>query len=504
MQNGQSEELTLFQENDIRVTETAIKVLRWLVLVFPVLMLVSALGLFQSEVADLIPLTAIAIVVTMGPTLMYRLKIPVVAMKYVVTLALGCLVALMATNATIGIYMTYGLAMVFSIFYYDKKFTLRISIISYILLVISLYFRSQNVLQTEFDTNFIWFVSRSVGFLMETAVMTLVCTTIAKVSHNMLENLNDTKKVAALVESCNKASIELSDTMGKLEVYIDRLKNTNDIIANSAEETVGDCDHSMEYADTVCSSMKDMSEAVDTIAQKTEQMLEIAKETTERMQGYIDLMDKTATGMKNIEQAANMTDESIRSLETGMEEVSEFAAAIGRITYQTNLLALNASIEAARAGEMGKGFSVVAEEVRVLADDSKKSSDAIFGIIGNIRMLLDKVDAANTQNLSYVEEGIRQIYDAKKEAEELGSLQQDSKKMAQKVAKSGLETREYSLKTQQMSDQMYGLVKKSLQQAEQIREETKSQKNVADKVESTFDKVHKVAEGLLEISSVEE
>lgn len=134
-------------------------------------MIMSAIGLFQSKIQDLIPLTLIGLLVTLGPTVAYKLNAPIVAMKYTCTLALGGLVALMASNATIGIYMTYALAMVFSILYYDKKFTLRISIISYLLLVVSLYFRSLNVQQIEFESDFTWFVSRSVGFLMEAAVM---------------------------------------------------------------------------------------------------------------------------------------------------------------------------------------------------------------------------------------------------------------------------------------------------------------------------------------------
>ncbi|MBO5239744.1 MAG: hypothetical protein J6B50_13420 [Lachnospiraceae bacterium] len=119
-------EENIFCENDERVTKTAVTVLRWLIIVFPLLIILSLVGIFQSKIQSLIIMTVVALVVTMGPTLAYKLHAPIGAMKYVTTIALGCLVALMATDSTIGIYMTYALAMVFSIFYYDKKFTLRI------------------------------------------------------------------------------------------------------------------------------------------------------------------------------------------------------------------------------------------------------------------------------------------------------------------------------------------------------------------------------------------
>lgn len=197
-----------FYKNDVRVTEAAIKVIKWLVFVFPVMMVLSAVGLFQCEIRDLVILTVLACVVAIGPTVAYKLRPPIIAMKYMTTFALGGMIALMGTNSTIGIYMTYALAMVFSIFYYDRKFTLHVSIISYILLVISLYFRSLNVKQIEYDSDFIWFVSRSMGFLLEAVVMSVVCVTIAKVSHNMLEKLADTTQKAELVEQCRRAEEE--------------------------------------------------------------------------------------------------------------------------------------------------------------------------------------------------------------------------------------------------------------------------------------------------------
>lgn len=94
-----------FYENDVRVTKTAIKVLRWLIVVFPVLFILSIVGVFQSEIKNLIMLTAVALVVTMGPSLAYKLNTPISVMKYVTTIALGSLVALMGTDSTIGIYM---------------------------------------------------------------------------------------------------------------------------------------------------------------------------------------------------------------------------------------------------------------------------------------------------------------------------------------------------------------------------------------------------------------
>lgn len=219
-----------------------------------------------------------------------------------------------------------------------------------------------------------------------------------------------------------------------------------------------------------------------------------------RMQGYIELMDKTTDDMHVIEQSAYHTEESIQSLETGIQEISEFATTIAGITKQTNLLALNASIEAARAGEMGKGFNVVANEVKILAEDSKEASDAITGIITNIVSLLQEVRGSNKENLNNITERIEKLHAVGEEAEKLGSLQAESGEKAKMVATSSQNTVEHSKKVLQMVNQMQQILENTLHQANQIVKESATQKGVTAEVEASFHQVNDVSGSLLEIS----
>ncbi|MGN0495331.1 MAG: methyl-accepting chemotaxis protein [Lachnospiraceae bacterium] len=492
-------EKKFFYENDVRVTESAVKVLRWLIIVFPVLIILSVVGIFQSEMKSLLILTSVALVVTMGPSIAYKMNVPIEIMKYVTTIALGSLVALMATDYTIGIYMTYALAMVFSIFYYDKKFTLRIAIISYVLLVISLYFRSLSVPQIEFENSFTWFFSRSLGFLLEAVVMGIICVKIADVSHNMLVKFANTQQTADLVEQCQNASEELSNVVEKLENCIHEFGNTNDVITDSAKVTLEDCNSSFQFADSVCASMGELNQTVDVIVDNTEQMLAISQETTDKMQGYIELMEKTTDDMQVIEQSAYQTEQSITSLESGIEDISSFASTIAQITSQTNLLALNASIEAARAGEMGRGFSVVAEEVKVLAENSKAASDSISGILHNIGSLLQEVRVSNQENLDNIKNRIEKLHSVCEEAGNLGKLQTESGEKAKMVAASSEDTVEHSKQVLQMVNQMQAILENTLNQANQIVQESEIQKDVTKEVEDSFHHVNDVSKSLLEI-----
>lgn len=413
--------------------------------------------------------------------------VPSNVLKYIVLVALCALLTIMASNAAVGIYMTYALPIVFSIFYYDKKLTLQTSIFSYLFLVLSLFLRSKGVQQVEFDTNFTWFVSRSVGFLIENIVMALVCVKIAEGARKVLESLNTTQKIAVLVEECNHASTELRAETVSFKENIAEFRSTNEQLAMELNQETRTALANAEH-----------------IREQSNQMVGIAGDTYEKLGEYITYMTDTAASMEKMRETATDTESSIDRLQNVMDEVSEFAQTIGSITAQTNLLALNASIEAARAGEHGKGFAVVAEEVRVLAEDSKTASESIKGIIGNIGELLEKVQDANKRNVTSIEEGLSQIDGARQEAEQIGKMQTDSRKMAMQVLKACEETENFAHKLGETSERMQELVASLREQTGHVVEQGKSQKTVSDKAENAFLRVEDVADRLVHIAGVDE
>ena len=500
----ESRDYQFFHENEVKVTLNMVRILRWLILAFPAIMIFSAVGLFQSEISDLLVMTGIGLIVTMGPTIAYKAGVPSNVLKYIVLVALCTLLTIMASNAAVGIYMTYALPIVFSIFYYDKKLTLQTSVFSYLFLVLSLFLRSKGVKQVEFDTNFTWFVSRSVGFLIENIIMALVCVKIAEGARKVLESLNNTQKVAVLVEECNQASTELRAETVSFKENIAEFRSTNEQITMAAEQTLLDCDGNEQLAMELNQETRTALANAEHIREQSNQMVGIAGDTYEKLGEYITYMTDTAASMEKMRETATDTESSIGRLHNAMDEVSEFAQTIGSITAQTNLLALNASIEAARAGEHGKGFAVVAEEVRVLAENSRIASESIKGIIGNIGELLEKVQDANKRNVTSIEEGLSQIDGARQEAEQIGKMQTDSRKMAMQVLEACEETETFAHKLGDTSERMQELVASLREQTGHVVEQGKSQKTVSDNAENAFLRVEDVADRLVHIAGVDE
>ena len=204
--------------------------------------------------------------------------------------------------------------------------------------------------------------------------------------------------------------------------------------------------------------------------------------------------------MRDIENTANLTGESVQHLEKVILEISDSANEISGITAKTNMLALNASIEAARAGEHGRGFSVVAEQIRVLAENSRQASASIESVVENVLTMLNQVKESNEQNLISVNSGIAQISNARQEAQQLGQLQADSRGKTEQIAESSSQTNGHSQKVSKMAEEMAALVQNSLDRAGSIVEEANNQEKITDMTGQTFSAVDQMARELYELS----
>lgn len=493
-------QLDFFEQNDAKVNKRLTKLLMWMTLVFPALFILTAVGIFWIDYGALIRLTIIGCFCTIGPFIMNKMGMPVKVMKYVSILAVGILVMLLGMNSAIGIYITFGIAQLFSCMYFDKKFTIKISILTYVLLFVSIYFRVIDAVANGNAAPNLQFIPFMMGFTIEHILMSCVFISVAGSSRKILENLHNTEQVAAVVAKCEEVSTRLVTMMDDLSENVQESKLTNETIVSSAQNTSEDCMKSLSHVSSMQDSVSEMVQASGSIDESTKNVLLISDEICQHMEHYVDIMEHAVTDMKVIEETANLTGEAIHNLETSIIEISGFTNEIAEITGQTNLLALNASIEAARAGEQGKGFAVVADEVRVLAERSKQSNSSITAMVSKMMAMLNEVKHSNERNLSSVDAGIAQISNARQEAVNLGRLQEDSKSKIEQITKDCDQTKQCSQNVREMSVQMEGLVNNSKTLADSIVEKANNQSRITGMTEETFSHVEQIAKELLEVS----
>ncbi|MBE9504259.1 MAG: methyl-accepting chemotaxis protein [Proteobacteria bacterium] len=229
---------------------------------------------------------------------------------------------------------------------------------------------------------------------------------MAKGNLGMTLAINSKDEIGILASSFNRMSINMKNLVTEISQASSQVASASEQISSASEQMSAGAEHQNKQTDQVATATEEMSATVLEVAKNSSEASEAAKKAAEVATKGGDVVSQTIEGMDRIAVSVKESAKTIEALGKSSDEIGEIIEVIDDIADQTNLLALNAAIEAARAGEQGRGFAVVADEVRKLAERTTKATKEIAGMIKTIQTETTGAVSSMSAGTLEVEKGV--------------------------------------------------------------------------------------------------
>lgn len=250
----------------------------------------------------------------------------------------------------------------------------------------------------------------------------------ARATWNSKDELGDVARVF------NKMASDFSSLINQVHQSSDQVASAAEIQAASAEKVSQISSSQTQQAAIAASSSEELNAAVNDVAQKTVEVVAAANEASTMAAEGQQVVNNAASGIQQVSNTVSESARMIAALGQRSDQIGQIVNVIKDIADQTNLLALNAAIEAARAGEQGRGFAVVADEVRKLAERTTTATTEISQMISAIQSETGNAVTTMEKGSSQVSEGVALANQAGQSLQEINNSIRRVVGMTQQIA----------------------------------------------------------------------
>ena len=323
-------------------------------------------------------------------------------------------------------------------------------------------------------------------------------------------NIKNNDEIGDLSTSFNLMLDNLVDIVQKIDTNVELVSSTAEELSASCEETVkaltNVSQNIIELSDGASSQLQNtihtrnsveaIGEGMNDVTKSIQNVAQLTQTTTVATDKGKESIEETVTKMEDIFSSSKKTAQIVDSLELKSQEIEKIVSLITAITDQTNLLALNAAIEAARAGEHGRGFAVVADEVRKLAEQSNGAANEIQQLIASIREEISGANESMSTSLNNVQIGINIANNTKDNFLEIADLITNVAAQAQEISVVISQVNNSTQQVQQAIEGIASVADSSNDQTQTLAASTEQQNATMQEIASSSTVLTNMAEDL--------